>query len=104
MNYLTCNCSLAGTSACLSCPAFRDWAKYEREAREMLGCAPASSPGWVCPKCGRVYGPNVSEYLHCNINTTETVRSNESSPSIRYSYSSSPIAGATSFTIQLGGQ
>ena len=25
-----------------------------------------SRPGWVCPKCGRVYGPDVQECWHCN--------------------------------------
>lgn len=22
--------------------------------------------GWVCPKCGRVYGPYVNECFYCN--------------------------------------
>ena len=22
--------------------------------------------GWICPKCGSVYGPNVSECIRCN--------------------------------------
>ena len=24
--------------------------------------------GWICPKCGRVYGPHVQECYNCNKN------------------------------------
>ena len=27
--------------------------------------------GWICPKCGRVYGPNCFECIHCNNQITE---------------------------------
>lgn len=29
--------------------------------------------GWICPKCGKVYGPNVQECYNCN--KTETTYS-----------------------------
>ena len=27
--------------------------------------------GWICPRCGRVYGPNFFECTHCNNQMTE---------------------------------
>lgn len=27
--------------------------------------------GWICPKCGRVYGPGFFECTHCNNQITE---------------------------------
>lgn len=27
--------------------------------------------GWICPKCGRVYGPNFFECAHCNNQITK---------------------------------
>jgi len=35
--------------------------KEENERKQIEGY----QYGWVCPKCGAVYGPNVSSCLHC---------------------------------------
>lgn len=32
--------------------------------------------GWICPKCGRVYGPLVMECAKCNRKIYATVSSN----------------------------
>jgi hypothetical protein len=63
-----CNCTLAGTAACRTCPNgypnfgreftfFPEWPTYRR---------PQTESGWVCPKCGSVYGPSVLKCDKCN--------------------------------------
>ena len=36
--------------------------------------------GWVCPKCGRVYNPHVTECYHCNTPPEKTSTSVELEP------------------------
>ena len=67
-----CQCSLAGTRACNTCPngpnypydtgfylpiRWPGWPTYTR---------PQVESGWICPKCGSVYGPSVYKCDKCN--------------------------------------
>jgi len=29
--------------------------------------------GWICPKCGRVYGPHIAECAVCNNDSPQTI-------------------------------
>ena len=49
--------------------------------KEQFIFAEAPKYGWVCPKCGKVYAPDVKECLNCNYlaNITVSGQINQSS-------------------------
>lgn len=69
-----------GTRYCTSCGCMVMSDKTEATKEQNIS---AQSPkyGWVCPKCGKVYAPDVKECQHCNwlINITASGRINQSS-------------------------
>lgn len=38
--------------------------------RKENACSKVYNEGWVCPKCGNVYAPHVTECLECNRNVS----------------------------------
>ena len=57
--------------------------------------------GWICPKCGRVYGPNFFECTYCNNQITEaSTTSKDSTPYVvkdDYTYADSISTSTISY-------
>jgi len=69
---LICGCSLAGTAACRRCSAYIEYlGEYENSAHIYPTITITPKSGWQCPKCGRVWSPDV---ICCPVCTNEVTR------------------------------
>lgn len=62
-----CCCSLAGTKTCIGChnnPNYEQVIKYYSP----VYIAPIGPNGWICPRCGRVNAPSITQ---CNCKEEE---------------------------------
>lgn len=67
---------IRGTWYCTSCGCTAQdnrWMSDKTEAtKEQFIFVEAPKYGWVCPKCGKVYAPDVKECFTCNYNLANT--------------------------------